>query len=155
MWEVKGFRLQTLEISIATIITDNDARPSPPIGRATTFGYIPHSVFHCPLKNSVHATMHHSKLRCFYFQIECFLSRYVPFTDLKVTFLSPFGTLSTWALLMNHLSPHLTSQPGTQAVRNISQEREMARNRENHSWLYVLRGSFGKGNQKALQVHSV
>lgn len=70
----------------------------------------------------------------------------------SITSLSPFGTLSVWALLTNHLSllPHFSAWHS--GCQEHLPGNKMA---ENHSWLGVLRGSFGRENQKALQVRGV
>lgn len=115
--EVKGFLLKTSEIPVGTTVTDNDARPCTRIGGTMTLRYSPQSVFHCFPKNCTHAARHHSKLRCPYFQTECFLSRYAP---QSLSFLS-LGLY--WGISHEPLTTSpLTSQPGTQATSNISQE---------------------------------
>lgn len=115
--EVKGFLLKTSEIPVGTTVTDNDARPCTRIGGTMTLRYSPQSVFHYFPKNCTHAARHHSKLRCPYFQTECFLSRYAP-QSLSFLSLGLYLGISHEPLTT---SP-LTSQPGTQATSNISQE---------------------------------
>lgn len=141
--EVKGFLLKTSEIPVATIVTDNAARPCTHIGRTMTPGYIPQSVFHCALKNRTHAAKHHSKLRCFYFQLSVF------FLDAPLNHF-PFSLWDSVCLGTSH-EPLITS-PSLLSLALRLPGNEMA---ENHSWLGVLRGSFGRGNQKALQVRGV
>lgn len=123
--EVKGFLLKTSEIPVGTMVTDNDARPSPRIG-GTTLRYSPQSAFHCSLKNCTHAARHHSTLRCSYFQTECFLSRYAP---QSLSFLPPGLYLG-----ISH-EPLTTSLPHFSAWHSGCQQHlpgnEMA---ENHSW---------------------